>query len=146
MRGAAGRRLIFGAPRMKTRQRFWATHSESVRMRRAFKYRAYPTRQQGLALEAQVDEACRLYNGALDERRSAWRQNRISLGYYDQANQLKAIRAAGNVGVANFSACQDVLRRVDKSFAAFFRRVEAGEKAGYPRFRSRFRYDSLAWP
>src|SRR6266851_1245654 len=115
-------------------------------MRRAFKYRAYPTRQQGLALEAQVDEACRLYNGALDERRSAWRVNRISLGYYDQANQLKAIRAAGNVGVANFSACQDVLRRVDKSFAAFFRRVEAGEKAGYPRFRSRFRYDSLTWP
>jgi hypothetical protein len=41
---------------------------------------------------------------------------------------LKAIRAAGDVGVANFSACQNVLRRVDKTFAAFFRRVKAGGK------------------
>ncbi len=115
-------------------------------MRRAFKFRAYPTRAQAVTLGAQVDEACRLYNAALDERRSAWRMNSISLSYYDQANQLKAIRAAGDLGVANFSACQDVLRRVDKTFAAFFRRVKAGEKAGYPRFRSRFRYDSLTWP
>src|ERR1700674_1514223 len=114
-------------------------------MRRTFKYRAYPTPAQDTALHTQVDEACRLYNAALDERRSAWRMNRISLSYYDQANQLKAIRAAGDLGVANFSACQDVLRRVDKTFAAFFRRLEAGEKAGYPRFRSRFRYDSLTW-
>jgi putative transposase len=115
-------------------------------MRRVYKYRAYPTPQQIVALGAQVDEACRLYNAALDERRSAWRMNRISLNYYDQANQLKPIRAAGDVGVANFSACQDVLRRVDKTFAAFFRRLKAGEKAGYPRFRSRLRYDSLTWP
>jgi putative transposase len=71
----------------------------------------------------------------------------ISLNYYDQANQLKVIRAAGEVGIANFSACQDVLRRVDKSFAAFFRRMKAGDnKPGYPRFRSRSRYDSLTWP
>jgi len=115
-------------------------------MRRAFKFRAYPTRQQAAVLGAQVDEACRLYNAALDERRSAWRMNRISLSYYDQANQLKAIRTAGDLRVANFSACQDVLRRVDKTFTAFFRRLDAGEKAGYPRFRSRSRYNSLSWP
>src|SRR5579859_6424013 len=110
-------------------------------MRRVFKFRAYPTHHQAAALGAQVDEACRLYNSALDERRSAWRMNRTSLSYYDQASQLKAIRAAGDLGVANFSACQDVLRRADRTFAAFFRRLKAGEKAGYPRFRSRSRYD-----
>ena len=116
-------------------------------MRRTYKYRAYPTPAQGEALHGQVNEACRLYNAALDERRSAWRMNGVSLGYYDQANQVKEIRSAGDVEVANFSACQDVLRRVNKTFAAFFRRVKAGEKQpGYPRFRSRFRYDSLTWP
>jgi transposase len=72
--------------------------------------------------------------------------SRISIGYLEQANQLKAIRGAGDLGIANFSACQDVLRRVDKTFAAFFRRVKAGDKPGYPRFRSRLRYDSLTWP
>jgi putative transposase len=116
-------------------------------VRRTFKYRVYPTPAQGEALHGQVNEACRLHNAALDERRSAWRMNGVSLGYYDQANQLKEIRAEGNVGVANFSACQDVLRRVDKAFAAFFGRVKAGAKQpGYPRFRSRLRYDSLTWP
>ena len=116
-------------------------------MRRTFKYRTYPTPTQCAALHGQVNEACRLYNAALDERRSAWRMNGISLGYYDQANQLKEIRATGGVGIANFSACQDVLRRVDKTFAAFFRRLKAGEKQpGYPRFRSRLRYDSLTLP
>jgi transposase len=97
-------------------------------VRRTYKYRAYPTAAQGEALHGQVNEACRLYNAALDERRSAWRMNGVSLGYYEQANQLKEIRSAGDVGVANFSACQDVLRRVNKTFAAFFRRVKAGEK------------------
>jgi putative transposase len=116
-------------------------------VRRTFKYRLFPNRAQAFLLGAQVDEACRLYNAALDERRSAWRMQRVSIRYLDQANQLKAIRAAGNVGVPNFSACQDVLRRVDKTFAAFLRRVKAGEKRpGYPRFRSRSRYDSLTWP
>src|SRR6266568_7635033 len=116
-------------------------------VRRTFKYRAYPTAVQAEALHSQVNEACRLYNAALDERRSAWRMNGISLGYYEQANQLKEIRAAGDLGVANFSACQDALRRVNKTFTAFFRRVTAGEQSpGYPRFRSRLRYDSLTWP
>ena len=115
-------------------------------MRRTFKYRVYPNRVQVEALDAQLGEACRLYNGALDERRSAWKMQRTSIGYYDQANQLKAIRADGSLDLANFSACQDVLRRVDKTFQAFFGRVKAGRKAGFPRFRSRRRYDSLTFP
>src|SRR5215813_13188861 len=106
-------------------------------MRRTFKYRAYPTRVEDAALHAQVDEACRLYNAALQERRDAWKQAHHAVSYYEQANQLKAIRADGTLALANFSACQDVLRRVDKTFRAFFVRVKAGRKAGYPRFRSK---------
>ena len=115
-------------------------------MRRTFKYRVYPNRVQGVALDVQLGEACRLYNGALQERRDAWKMQRTSIGYYDQANQLKAIRADGSLRLANFSACQDVLRRVDKTFKAFFGRVKAGRKAGFPRFRAQRRYDSLTFP
>ena len=71
---------------------------------------------------------------------------RVSLDYYNQANQLKEIRDAGYLELANYSACQDVLRRVDKTFRAFFRRIKAGEKAGYPRFKSRDRFDSYTFP
>src|SRR4051794_10656704 len=116
-------------------------------MRRTFKYKVYPNRVQSEALDAQLGEACRLYNGALDERRSAWKMTGTPIGYYDQANQLKAIRADGSLDLANFSACQDVLRRLDKTFKAFFARVKRGEaKVGFPRFRSRRRYDTLTLP
>ena len=43
------------------------------------------------------------------------------------------------------SAMRDPLRRVERAFQAFFRRVKAAEKPGYPRYRSRRRYDSLTW-
>ena len=42
---------------------------------------------------------------------------------------------------------QNAQLRVDLAFQSFFRRVKSGDKkAGYPRFRSRFRYDSLCFP
>ena len=64
----------------------------------------------------------------------------------DPANQLKAMRADGCLTLSNFSCCQDVLRRVDKTYQAFFRRVKAGEKPGFPRYRSSRRYDSITFP
>ena len=56
------------------------------------------------------------------------------------------MRAAGAGGPANFSACQDVLRRLDKAFKAFFRRIKCGDKPGFPRFKSRDRFDSYTFP
>ena len=118
-----------------------------VKQRKTFRYRLYPTAKQTALLDGQLAEACRLYNAALQERRNAYRVAGESLNYYDQANQLKEIRAAGDLKLANFSCCQDVLRRLDKNFKAFFRRLkERAGKAGFPRFRPRSRYDSLTFP
>jgi transposase len=93
-------------------------------VRKTYRYRLYPTRAQGVALHGQVDEACRFYNAALQERRDAYRMAGESLTYDDQANQLKEIRAAEDLGIANFSACQDVLKRLDKACQAFFATLE----------------------
>ena len=99
-----------------------------------------------MALDGQLAEACSLYNAALQERRDAYRFSHVSINYYDQANQLKEIRANGDLALANFSCCQDVLRRVDKAFKGFFTRIKRGQKAGYPRFRAVSRYDSITFP
>jgi len=115
-------------------------------MRKTYKYRLFPTDAQAQALDAQLGEACRLYNAALQERRDAYQRSGRSLNYYDQANQLKEIRNTGDLTLANYSACQDILRRVEKTFKAFFRRVKADQKAGYPRFKSRRRFDSYTFP
>jgi putative transposase len=115
-------------------------------LRKNFKYRLYPTQSQVEALGFQLEEARSLYNAALQERQGAYQIAGKSLNYYDQAAQLKEIRDAGNLQLANFSAAQDVLRRVDKAFQAFFRRVKDGEKPGYPRFKSFNRFDSFTFP
>jgi putative transposase len=71
-----------------------------------------------------------------------------SLNYYDQANQLVEVKEVRpEYRDMHSQILQDVLRRVDKSFQAFFRRVKSGEKAvGYPRFQGRDRYDSFTFP
>ena len=97
-------------------------------------------------LDDQLAEACRLYNAAVQERRDAWNMRKTSLTYYQQANQLRHIRAAGDLTLANYTSCQDVLRRVDNAYHAFFRRVKAGQKPGYPRFKSVTRFHSYTFP
>src|SRR5262245_19718542 len=115
-------------------------------VKKNFKYRLYPSVAQTIALDTQLAEACRLYNAALQERRDAYRMAGKSLNYCDQANQLKDIRAAGDLGLVNAQCAQDVLRRLDKAFKAFFMRIKRGQTPGYPRFRSVSRYDSITFP
>jgi putative transposase len=115
-------------------------------MRVAFKYRLYPTKTQIAFLDGELREACSLYNAAKQERDDAWKVCRKSINYYDQANQLKAMRADGCLTLANFSCCQDVLRRVDKTYKSFYARVKRGEKPGFPRYKASRRYDSITFP
>jgi len=117
-----------------------------VGMRKTFKYRLYPTGVQQELLRGQLSEACRLYNAALQERREAYKFHGKSLNYYDQANQLKEIREAGDLSLPNYHCAQDVLKRIDKAFKAFFRRCTSGQKPGFPRFKSPRRYDSITFP
>jgi putative transposase len=115
-------------------------------VRKAFKYRLYPTKKQAALLDEQLAEACRLYNAAVQERRDAWKMRKTRITYYQQSKQLKDIRAVGDLCLANYTSCQDVLRRVDKTFQAFFHRVKARQKAGYPRFKSLTRFHSYTFP
>jgi putative transposase len=92
--------------------------------------------------------ACReLYNAAIQERRGAYQINGVSINYHAQAIQLPQIKQVReDVGAVYSQILQDTLRRVDKTFDAFFRRVKNGETPGYPRFKSASRYDSFSYP
>ena len=87
---------------------------------------------------------CDLYNAALEERRKAWRMRNAPVSYGMQSAQLRDIRKAdpGGHGMHSFTAQQQILRRLNDAFAAFFKRARNGDKKpGYPRFKpySRFR-------
>lgn len=104
-----------------------------------YKYRLYPTRMQSGILDNHLLEACRLYNAALQERRDAWKINKKSISIYDQAKQLKEIRANRDIDLPNFGVARNVLRRLDHAFTGFLSRKRKGIKAGLPRFKSSFR-------
>jgi putative transposase len=113
---------------------------------RAFKYRIYPTHAQDAAMQHILGRCRELYNAALEERREAWRMRHQRINYYDQARQLPAIKEVRpEYRLLDAQMVRDVLKRVDLAFAGFFRRVRAGHKAGYPRFRGRARYDSFTF-
>jgi putative transposase len=116
-------------------------------MRRAYVFRLRPTARQHIALEACVDAHRELYNAALQERRDAWAASKTRINYGDQSAQLTEIRVARpDQAVWSFSSQQATLRRLNKAFAGFFRRIKAGQKAGYPRFKVKARFDSVEWP
>ncbi|MFF4604402.1 RNA-guided endonuclease InsQ/TnpB family protein [Streptomyces sp. NPDC001339] len=118
-------------------------------MHRAYKFLLRPTVRQAQALGEMLRDHCSLYNGALQERRDAYRHvSKTTVRYGQQSAQLKDVRAFDpeRQGRWSFSSQQATLRRLDKAFAAFFRRVKAGEKPGYPRFRGVNWFDTVDFP
>src|ERR1700687_251982 len=108
-------------------------------MRRAYVFRLRPTTRQHVALAACVESHRELYNAALAERRDAWAHSKTRIFYGGQSAQLTEIRAVRpDVAVWSFSSQQATLRRLNKTFAGFFRRgktAKPGVTAGYTRVK-----------
>lgn len=116
-------------------------------MKKTFKYRIYPNRKQEQILNKTLSLCRTLYNLALEQRKTAWKQHHISINCYDQIYQLPELKQAFPEFLQVHSQVQqDVLQRLDKAFQAFFRRIKKGEKAGHPRFKGKDRYDSFTYP
>ena len=114
-------------------------------MIRSYKYRAYPNKGEKIALEM-ILEACRqLYNTALEHRNLNYKDRKHKVNYYDQANALKNLDDP-IFDLIHSQVQQDVLKRLQKSFDSFFRRIKNGEKPGYPRFKPANRYHSFTYP
>ena len=68
------------------------------------------------------------------------------INYYSQANQLVEIKDfRPELKQVHSQVLQNVLKRLDLAFQAFFRRVKAGETPGYPRFKGKGNYDSFTF-
>lgn len=116
-------------------------------MIRAYKFLLRPTSRQADELVAMLGDHRAMYNAALQERRDAYRMCKVSVRYGDQSAQLRDIRAFDPDHARwSFSSQQATLRRLDKAFAAFFRRVKAGQTPGFPRFKGAARFDTVIWP
>ncbi|GHO79200.1 transposase [Ktedonobacter sp. SOSP1-85] len=113
---------------------------------KSYKFRLYPTRTQTEKLEWTLARCCELYNAALQERREMYTYTGKGTTYNAQAMQLPEIKEIREeYKQIHSQVLQDVLRRVDKAFKAFFKRVKVG-KRGFPRFQGRNHYESFCYP
>ena len=113
---------------------------------KSFRFSFKPNKTQSQKLNDTLYLCQQLYNASLQERIEAYKINRISINYQHQQNQLPAIKET-NPEYKNIHSqvLQNVLKRVDLAFQAFFQRIKRREKAGFPRFRSVNRYDSFTF-
>jgi putative transposase len=109
-------------------------------------YRMYPTRRQNAALLDMLGLHQRLYNAALEQRIAAWQRTRTSLTFVDQCFDLTELRGDDESYAAiNAQSSQVTLKRLDHAFAAFFRRVKAGQTPGFPRFKAFDRFSGWGY-
>ncbi|HEU4785689.1 MAG TPA: transposase [Ktedonobacterales bacterium] len=127
--------------------------SESVaslrNLRKTYKFKLKPTPTQARMLDSIVWECRRLYNTALEQRITLWKQRGVSVSQYAQEAELKDLRAAMPEYAAIHShVLQDVLARLNKTYQDFFRRVttgHGGQTPGFPRFQGHNRWHSFTY-
>lgn len=115
-------------------------------MHRSFRYRLWTNTNLERELGVMLESHRRLYNAALEQRKTAWETEQRSVSYNEQAAWFTQERKT-NPFYARLNAAsgQQTLRRLDRAYQAFFRRIKAGETPGYPRFKARDRFDSFTF-
>jgi putative transposase len=116
-------------------------------MLRTYKYLLRPNTEQARQLDFLLWQSRLVYNAALEQRLTTYQETGKGVNYGRQWLHFRDLRRENpdTLGQLNASSLQHLLRRLDKSFAAFFRRLKAGEKSGFPRFKSRSRFKSLEY-
>ena len=113
---------------------------------KTFKYRLQPSKSQRTKLNRTL-ELCRwVFNETLATRKTTWEQEKKTLSLYDTNKLLtRWKRDHPKLVSVHSQVLQNVQERVDLAFKAFFRRAQAGQKPGYPRFRGSGWYDSFTF-
>lgn len=103
-------------------------------------YRLYPSASQEPLLMNLLVHHHQLYNWALRDRIDTYRQFQYRLNFSEQCKintHWRQNRKSHGLFNANAQSEQVTLRRVDRAFEGFFRRLSNGEKkAGFPRFKA----------
>jgi putative transposase len=111
-------------------------------MKTAFRFRLYPNRKQEQKLLRMIEAGRQLWNEALAHRKRRWEEERLSTSYSQQCWILTAERRADPLlGELYSQAGQEILKRLDRAFKAFFE-----HRARYPRFKRFSESGSFTYP
>ena len=113
----------------------------------AYRYRIYPTKAQVSVLERTLGVCRDVYNSLVHERTVLYETTGKAPSRVDQCREITAWKAAHpELSDVYSQVLQNITRRVDLAFQAFFRRVKNGEEPGYPRLKGKGQYDSITYP
>src|ERR1035441_8395261 len=104
-------------------------------VKRAYKYRFYPTPEQAADLSRTFGCVRKVYNLALEARTAAWYQRQERVTYLQSSAMLTEWKRSGDLAYLNEVSSvplQQALRHLQSAFARFWEK-----QARHPRFKSR---------
>lgn len=111
---------------------------------KSFKFRIYPSKEQEILLGKHFG-ACRfIFNYYLNKRKETYLEDKKSLNYYDNANDLTQLKKDETyiwLKEINSQSLQSSLRNLDTSYGRFFRK-----QSKFPRFKSKCDRQSFKIP
>jgi putative transposase len=106
-------------------------------MLKTYRYKLDPNAKQRTRLTETLDVCRELYNMGLEQRRGQ------RIGQYEQMRQVTELRELPEYESVHVHILQNVVKKLNRSFENFFRRLKEGGKPGFPRFKGKDRYDSF---
>lgn len=114
---------------------------------KVYEYKLRPNKKFVGACELTLRHCRQLYNACLEQRISYYRYTGLKITWLEQCRQLTDLRQSDEDASKVARAIQtETIRRLERTYQAFFRRVKEGGKAGFPRFKSRERFTSFETP
>lgn len=113
-----------------------------------YRYLLRPNKRQDAALDFQLWQSCEVYNAALAQRIEAYKENGRTPGFFEQSRYFRKLRHTqlDTLGQLNAKSLNQTLRRLDKAYASFFRRLKKkNNKRGFPQFKSRKDFKSFEY-
>jgi len=115
--------------------------SKAVKLLRALKTELDPNNVQRTLMLRSAGAARFAWNWGLARRMAEYKATGKSSTAITQHKQLNELKASEFPWMYEVSKCapQESLRDLDKAYQNFFRRVKAGERPGFPKFKSKHR-------
>ena len=104
---------------------------------KTYKYRVYPTQEQTAQIELTFKMCAFVWNKFLERLTKAYRRRGESLTIFDCDHILKEMKGYYPwLMLVDNKAMRSTIRNLFDAKRAFYRRLQTGEKPGYPRYKS----------
>lgn len=111
---------------------------------KSYKFRIYPNEEQKILLGKHFGATRFVFNYYLNKRKETYLENKTSLNYYDNANDLTLIKKDEKYvwfKEINSQSLQSSLRNLDTAYNKFFRK-----QSKFPNFKSKYDKQSFTIP